>query len=92
MPSRPCGNLVADLEALDRRHRVACAVGALPAVDRRVIRLRFGLHGTAFTLDEVGWLLQVSSERIRQIEVRALRRLRRGALATGIADYAHREA
>lgn len=84
---RDAGDLVVEVEALDRRRRIECAVGALPAADRRVIRLRFGLDGARFTLAEVGWLLQLSSERVRQIEARALRRLRRAAVASGLEDY-----
>lgn len=82
-------DLVLEVETCDRRRRIECAVGELPSSDRRVIRLRFGLDGPHFTLGEVGWLLRVSSERVRQIEARALRRLRRSAQATGIGDYAH---
>ena len=81
-------DLVAEMEASDRRRLVERAVAGLPVVDRRVVSLRFGLGGPRFSLGEVGWLLRVSSERVRQIEARALRRLRRAACASGIADYA----
>ncbi len=42
-----------------------------------VIRLRFGLEGNErHTLAEIGRLLQVSRERVRQVELKALRKLR----------------
>jgi RNA polymerase primary sigma factor len=56
-------------------------------IDRRVVRMRFGLDGHTFTLREVGWLFGVSSTRIQQIQARALRRLRRAASINGISDY-----
>jgi len=81
-------DLTAEFEALERRRLVRRAVAALPVVDRRVVRLRFGLDGISFSLGEVGWLLRVSAERVRQIEARALRRLRRAASRNRIAACA----
>jgi RNA polymerase primary sigma factor len=52
------------------------ALAALPARERRVIELRFGLHGgLPRTLEEVGSTLGVTRERIRQIENTTLKRL-----------------
>ena len=84
---RATGDFVADVEARDCRRCLELAVAELPAVERRVIRLRFGFDGPPHTLREVALLLHVTSERVRQIQVRALRRLRRKARRTGIADY-----
>jgi len=81
-------DLTVEFEALERRRLVRRAVAALPVVDRRVVRLRFGLDGISFSLGEVGWLLRVSAERVRQIEARALRRLRRAASTNRIAACA----
>lgn len=81
------GNLAVEIEARDQRERLERAVAGLPVADRQVVRLRFGMDGAGFTLREVGWLLRLSPERIRQIEARALRRLRRAARMSGIADY-----
>lgn len=53
------------------------ALSILSERERRIIRLRFGLEdGRYWTLEEVGRVEQVTRERIRQIEVKALRRLR----------------
>jgi len=58
-------------------HALRSAVDSLPAQQRQVILLRFGLFDQVErTLAEVGALLGLSRERVRQIEVRALQQLR----------------
>ena len=52
-------------------------LATLPAREQKVIRMRFGLDdGYTHTLEEVGFVFKVTRERIRQIEAKALRRLR----------------
>jgi RNA polymerase primary sigma factor len=64
-------------EASDLSDRLADALDELPARERQVLRLRFGLNGEPErTLDEVAQVLGVSRERIRQVEHSALARLR----------------
>jgi RNA polymerase primary sigma factor len=59
-----------------RREDVKHALSALPERERRVIELRFGLHGgQPRTLDEVGRTFGVTRERIRQIENSTLKTL-----------------
>jgi len=49
----------------------------LPPREQEVLKMRFGLEGGySLTLEEVGLYFNVTRERIRQIEVKALRRLR----------------
>jgi RNA polymerase primary sigma factor len=69
--------------------RVRDALEELDDKEREVITLRFGLDrdGDARTLQEVGELLQLSRERIRQIENRAKDKLRRGKRATELRSY-----
>ena len=67
---------VAELEARECRRLIDRALTRLPRRERIVVGLRFGLDGPLFTLREVGWLLRVTAERVRQIQARALRRLR----------------
>jgi RNA polymerase primary sigma factor len=58
-------------------------VAALPSRQRQIIELRFGLDGEApRTLDEVGRSLNLTRERIRQIEQQTLKTLRSGAAVT----------
>lgn len=67
---------------------------ALTPSERRVIHLRFGLEdGTSHTLEEIGRKLDLTRERIRQIEVKALRKLRhpsRSRKLRGMLDSRHR--
>jgi RNA polymerase primary sigma factor len=57
------------------------ALNALPARQRQVLTLRFGLHsGTPQTLEKVGAVLGVSRERVRQVERDALAALRRSEI------------
>ncbi|MDO4568979.1 MAG: sigma-70 family RNA polymerase sigma factor [Planctomycetia bacterium] len=64
--------------------------------EREVIRLRYGLaNGRLYTLEEVGTFLDVTRERVRQIEGKAIRKLqhpsRTGLLAGGMSDDMQRE-
>ena len=59
----------------------------LPAREQKVIRMRFGLDdGYAQTLEEVGYQFKVTRERIRQIEAKALRRLRHPSRSKKLRD------
>ena len=56
--------------------------------EQKVLRLRFGLDdGRARTLEEVGKKFQVTRERIRQIEAKALRKLRHPSRSKKLKDY-----
>ena len=63
-------------------------LGTLTERDQKVLRLRFGLDdGRARTLEEVGKEFNVTRERIRQIEAKALRRLRHPSRSRKLKDY-----
>ena len=56
--------------------------------EEKVLRLRFGLDdGRARTLEEVGKEFNVTRERIRQIEAKALRKLRHPSRSKKLKDY-----
>ncbi len=56
--------------------------------EQRILRLRFGLvNGKCYTLEEVGQKFGLTRERIRQIEARALRRLRHPRRSRHLRDY-----
>ncbi|GAB4283806.1 MAG: RNA polymerase sigma factor RpoD [Candidatus Dojkabacteria bacterium] len=56
--------------------------------ERKVIELRFGLHdGVTRTLEEVGHEFNVTRERIRQIEAKALKRMKSEEIAQALRDY-----
>ena len=59
------------------KEQVEAVLDSLSGRERRVLQLRFGLEdGRARTLEEVGKEFNVTRERIRQIEAKALRKLR----------------
>lgn len=62
---------------LIRREQIDEVLSRLTPRERDVLRMRFGLEdGYAHTLEEVGLRLRVTRERVRQIELRALKKLR----------------
>lgn len=70
------------------REKVQQVLDTLPPREARILRLRFGLeNGRAYTLEEVGQKFGLTRERIRQIEGKALRRLRHPRRARQLKDY-----
>ncbi len=78
------GDLFADREAADpfdeaeeslRRQGVRKALDALPERERRILELRFGFEGEPWTLEAIGHELDLTRERVRQLEGQALSRL-----------------
>ena len=67
---------------------MAGVLGALTDREQRVLQLRFGLEdGRGRTLEEVGREFNVTRERIRQIEAKALRKLRHPSLSKKLKDF-----
>jgi RNA polymerase primary sigma factor len=78
------GDLFADRDAADpfeeaeeslRRQGVRRALDALPERERRILELRFGFDGEPWTLEAIGHELDLTRERVRQLEGQALSRL-----------------
>jgi RNA polymerase primary sigma factor len=70
------------------RERVDQVLSTLSPREARILRLRFGLeNGHPYTLEEVGHKFGLTRERIRQIEGKALRRLRHPFRARLLRDY-----
>jgi RNA polymerase primary sigma factor len=70
------------------REKVDSVLDTLPTREARILRLRFGLeNGHTYTLEEVGQKFGLTRERIRQIESKALRRLRHPRRARQLKDY-----
>jgi RNA polymerase primary sigma factor len=70
------------------QEQLRSVLGTLPPREQEVLKMRFGLDdGYSLTLEEVGLYFNVTRERIRQIEAKALRRLRHPRRASGLRDY-----
>ena len=70
------------------KETVKAVLHSLSTRERQVLELRFGLHdGRSRTREEVGREFDVTRERIRQIEAKALRKLRHPTRATRLRDY-----
>jgi RNA polymerase primary sigma factor len=94
-------NILADREAAtpieeaDRhllKERIAELLRCLPPRDREVLQLRYGLEdGSPRSLDEVAQVYGVTRERIRQIELRGLQKLRQPERRNRLVEFAERE-
>ena len=95
--SSQLGDFIEDQEALEPmdaaaremlREQVKNALAVLSEREREVLELRFGLlDGKDHTLEEVGQYFQVTRERVRQIEAKALRKLRHPTRSRHLRDY-----
>ncbi|MGD2069932.1 MAG: RNA polymerase sigma factor RpoD/SigA [Gemmatimonadota bacterium] len=80
-----------ELDVEDRllAESISSALETLEARDAKVLRLYFGLEGEReHTLEEIGNMLGVTRERIRQLRDRALRRLREGDMGDALESFA----
>ncbi len=78
-----------DVEARIMHERIGEALELLEPRDAKVLRLYFGLEGgREHTLEEIGNMLGVTRERIRQLRDRALKRVREGEMGTALETFA----
>jgi RNA polymerase primary sigma factor len=78
-------------QAMERflTEQVDTALRSLAPRDAKVLRLYFGLDGgREHTLEEIGGMLGVTRERVRQLRDRALKRLREGEVGRALASFA----
>ena len=70
------------------QERIEIALSTLTEKEQRILRLRFGLDdGKEWTLEEIGQMFNVTRERIRQIEAKALKKLRHPSISKKIKDF-----
>ena len=87
-PSRPEESATGQL----LKEQVKDMLGALTEREQKILKLRFGLEdGKQHTLEEVGQEFSVTRERIRQIEAKALAKLRKHKDARKLHDYINRD-
>jgi RNA polymerase primary sigma factor len=88
IPDRTLANPVEETDKELLREQMHDILGSLSERERHVLTLRFGLDdGEAHTLEEVGKQFGVTRERIRQIEAKALRKLRHPTRSRKLRDY-----
>ncbi len=76
------------IELEDMREAMRAVLDELPERERDVMKMRFGLDGDqGATLEEVGKAFDITRERVRQIEVRALFRLRHVASGRALRNF-----
>ncbi|HNK62705.1 MAG TPA: sigma-70 family RNA polymerase sigma factor, partial [Anaerolineales bacterium] len=81
---RPAVATLAEVE----RQQIQRALASLSEREREVLELRFGLKdGREHTLEEVSRYFDVTRERVRQIEAKALRKLRHPSKSRELRDY-----
>jgi RNA polymerase primary sigma factor len=81
----------AEEQAMDKflSEEIEQALRTLPPRDAKVLRLYFGLDGgREHTLEEIGGMLGVTRERVRQLRDRALKRLKEGDVGRALASFA----
>lgn len=87
----PDDNVLGPVDAASRqllKEQIRSALGVLSEREREVLEMRFGLQdGQDHTLEEVGKHFGVTRERIRQIEAKALRKLRHPTRSRQLRDY-----
>ena len=75
-------------ELVELRKEISNVLKSLSEKERMVLTLRFGLEGhEQMTLEDIGNILNLSRERIRQIERNALKKLRNSKYAKGLMDF-----
>ena len=70
----------------ERSMKIQQVLDTLDEREKEVILMRFGFNGRALTLDEIGEIFDLTKERIRQIEAKALRKLRNPIRANMLKD------
>ncbi|MCX7775204.1 MAG: RNA polymerase sigma factor RpoD [Spirochaetaceae bacterium] len=79
-------SIITDYKLLQEQIRMV--LSTLPPREQEVLRMRFGLdEGYSLTLEEVGLYFNVTRERIRQIEAKALKKLRQFKRSQKLRDY-----
>jgi RNA polymerase primary sigma factor len=87
-PRQTCPDDQIDQHRLE--HRLEDVLGALDIRERQVLQMRYGLHGQqALSLSDIGKVLRVSKERIRQIEESAMTKLRQPQHAARFVQFLH---
>jgi RNA polymerase primary sigma factor len=70
------------------KERIDEVLSTLTFREREIVKLRYGIgDGYTYTLEEVGRIFRVTRERVRQIEAKAVRKLRHPVRARALASF-----
>lgn len=75
------------IESSEAMEAIDAALNNLVGREKEVIKCRFGLYGEEMTLDQVGRRLDIGRERVRQIEAKALRKLRHPSFSNALIEH-----
>ena len=75
------------LEEVEMKHQINKCLESLTLQERKVLKMRFGLGMISFSLQQTGKIIGLSRERIRQIEIKALLKLRNSEEGKKLAIY-----
>ena len=81
------GQAETNVEQQELTERLEKVLKTLTYREREIIKLRFGLNGPAYTLEEVGQIFKVTKDRIRQIEAKALRKMAQASRAQQLKGF-----
>ena len=80
-------NCLEELKRQNLKETVSLVLSSLQPREERVLRLRFGINTEEHTLEEVGVKFSLTRDRIRQIEAKALRKLKHPSRSKILLDF-----
>tara|TARA_R100000655_G_scaffold7973_2_gene21209 strand:- start:638 stop:1294 length:657 start_codon:yes stop_codon:yes gene_type:complete len=80
----PIKNQEQKLIETEVKHKLEKAINSLRPMEKTIIKLRYGINDSEHTLEEIGLIFNLSRERVRQIEKKAINRLKHPRKSTEI--------
>jgi len=88
LPDDGAENLTSDSDCKVRTNKITFALSTLNYREREILKLRYGLaDGYAYTLEEAGKIFDITRERVRQIEAKAMRKLQSPHRSQPLAQF-----
>lgn len=87
IPDRESNNFLEDIEKEEQKQAIEQILSTLPQREAQILRMRFGFDGEPKTLEDIGKEFGLSRERIRQLESKALQKMRHPMRSTKLKEY-----